>query len=324
MNTDKDALRELAALIGIENNSTTHKEKLIATVGALLGILAVSIISLSVTSGATAGLMIASMGASAVLLFVVPHGALSQPWPVFAGHMLSAAIGVLCYQLFPDAMWTPALAVCLAIAAMQYLRCVHPPGGATALAAVIGGAEVHDLAWGFLLHPVLSNVLGMLAIALVFNNFFHWRRYPAHLMKRQYAETTSAMAAKLELTQEDFEAAMQKMNTFIDVSTEELIELVDLARQHAEEHRAHPAGIVPGRHYSNGRLGRFWSVRQVIDQGALTRSERKGKIIYKTVAGDGAWETGICGYEEFRLWARFEVELNEGRWVKARENVEAA
>ncbi|HEY0963678.1 MAG TPA: HPP family protein [Pseudomonadales bacterium] len=238
----KHALREFAALIGVEHDSTTHKEKLLATLGALFGILFVSVVSLTLADGAAAGLLVASMGASAVLLFVVPHGALSQPWPVFAGHVISAAIGVLCYRLFPAEAWTPALAVCLAIAAMQYLRCVHPPGGATALAAVIGGAEVHQLGWWFLVNPVLSNVAGMLAIALAFNNFFKWRRYPAHLMKKQY-ETTSAMAAKLELTEEDFEAAMQKMNTFIDLSTEELIELVDLARQHAEARRAQ-AGVV--------------------------------------------------------------------------------
>jgi CBS domain-containing membrane protein len=315
----KNTLRECAALIGVEHNSTTHKEKLIATLGALIAIFSVSCIALSLTSGAAAGLLIASMGASAVLLFVVPHGALSQPWPVFGGHLLSAAIGVLCYRLFPDQLWTPALAVCLAIAAMQYLRCVHPPGGATALAAVIGGADIHALGWGYLLHPVLSNVLGMLAIALVFNNFFSWRRYPAHLMKKQYQETTSAMAAKLELTHEDFEAAMQKMNTFIDLSTEELVELVDLACQHAEEHRAHPDGILPGRHYSNGRLGRFWSVRQIIDHGPAARGRAHGRIIYKTVAGDGAWDTGICGEEDFRRWARFEVELREGRWVKVQD-----
>lgn len=242
MHSIKSALRELAALIGIEHNSTTHKEKLLATAGALLGLLTVTGITLA--SGAAAGLLIASMGASAVLLFVVPHGALSQPWPVFAGHLVSAAIGVLCYRLFPGSLWTPAAAVCLAIAAMQYLRCVHPPGGATALAAVIGGADIHGLGWWFLVHPVLSNVAGLLAIALVFNNFFAWRRYPAHLMKKQYHETTSAMAAKLELTQDDFAAAMQKMNTFIDLSTEELIELVDLARQHAEGRRAQPGVVV--------------------------------------------------------------------------------
>lgn len=319
MQSFKRALRECAALVGVEHDSTTHKEKLLATLGALLGILFVSAVSLSLASGPSAGLMIASMGASAVLLFVVPHGALSQPWPVFAGHMVSGAIGVLCYRLFPEAPWTPALAVCLAIAAMQYLRCVHPPGGATALAAVIGGAEVHDLGWSFLLNPLLGNVAGVLAIALVFNNFFSWRRYPAHLMKKQYDETTASMAAKLELTHEDFEAAMQKMNTFIDMSTEELIELVDLARQHAEEHRAHPDAILPGRHYSNGRLGRFWSVRQVIDQGPATRGRANGRIIYKTVAGDGAWDTGICSEDDFRRWARFEVELREGRWVKVQD-----
>lgn len=311
----KALLHSLATLVGVEHNVTSHSEKFIASIGSLFGVLVVAIVSLSVTSGVTAGVMIASMGASAVLLFVVPHGALSQPWPVVGGHLVSAAIGVLCQQLFPGWFWTPALAVALSIVAMQYLRCVHPPGGATALMAVIGGNDIHRLGFEFLLNPVLLNVLSMLVLALVFNNLFPWRRYPAALMKRQHAALSAKFSPQSELTQEDFEAAMHRLNTFVDISSEDLIELVDLARQHAEERSPHPATIEAGRTYSNGRLGRHWSVRQIIDQ---ERHGKKGKsrVIYKTLAGAGAWETGICDAEEFRQWARFEVESRDGRWVR--------
>jgi CBS-domain-containing membrane protein len=313
------SLQEFGAVIGIENDVTSHAEKWIATAGSLLALLIVALVVLRVTQGATAGLMVASMGASAVLLFVVPHGALSQPWPVLGGHMLSALAGVVCQQLFPDQWWTPALAVATCIVLMQYLRCVHPPGGATALMAVIGGPEIHRLGFGFLLDPVLLNVACILGLALLFNNLFPWRRYPAALAKRMQNPAARKAPSSSELTQEDFEAAMHKLNTFIDISTEDLIELVDLARQHAEEQRPHPAVIKLGRSYSNGRLGRHWSVRQVIDQGQGKDSRRR-KVIYKTLAGEGLWETGISGHEDFRQWARFEVICKDGRWVRAQEH----
>lgn len=78
-----------------------------------------------------------------------------------------------------------------------------------------------------------------------------------------------------------------------------------------------------GHCYSNGRLGRFWSVREVLDQSNSPRSYRD-KVIYKTLAGDGAWETGISGYEAFRQWARFEVVAQDGRWVRVQERDKAS
>src|SRR5690625_7670775 len=89
--------------------------------------------------------MLASMGATAVLLFAVPHGALSQPWAVVGGHVVSAIVGVTCQLLIPNLFWAAALSGGVAVAAMYYLRCIHPPGGATALAAVIGGPELPAL-----------------------------------------------------------------------------------------------------------------------------------------------------------------------------------
>lgn len=313
MSSPQSLLRHIAALLGVEHDLTSHSEKWIAALGALLSILVVALVSVSAVDGLGAGLIIASMGASAVLLFVVPHGALSQPWPVLGGHLLSALVGVACREALPLPWLAAALAVSLSIVLMQYLRCVHPPGGATALVAVIGGTQIEALGFAYVLHPVLLNVAGMLLVALLFNNLFPWRRYPAFLMHRQQPKAVAQAERQLELTQEDFEAAMHKLNTFVDISTEDLIELVELARQHAEEQRPHPASIEAGRCYSNGRLGRHWCVRQVIDQETPGRRQR---VIYKTMAGEGSWETGICGYEEFRQWARFEVQAQNGRWVR--------
>ena len=173
--TSTSTLQELRLWLGIERNTTSHGEKWISGIGALMGILCVYWITRWVFpqgfTGTPGGVvMLTSMGASAVLLFAVPHGALSQPWAVVGGHLISATIGVTCQQLFPDHAWTAALAVGLAVGAMHYLRCIHPPGGATALAAVIGGAEVHALGYHYLLAPVLINVAAILLMGL----FFMW------------------------------------------------------------------------------------------------------------------------------------------------------
>jgi CBS-domain-containing membrane protein len=317
MKFNREFFREFAAFVGVEHNSTNHFEKSIAAAGALISLLAVSFVSMIHANAAATGLMVTSMGASVVLLFVVPHGALSQPWPVVSSHLLSAVIGVSCRLLFPEQIWAAALAVCLSIIVMQYLRCVHPPGGATALAAVIGGPEVEALGYWFVVSPVLINVSIITSIALVFNNLFPGRRYPAHLLRLKPGTAPVAVIRQLQLTQEDFESAMEQMNTFIDVTTDDLIELVELATKHSEEQHAHPSNILLGHCYSNGRLGRLWSVRQVIDQ-AVGIKNRQDKVIYKILAGDNIYTTAVCEYEEFRQWARFEVEAQNSRWVRSR------
>ena len=91
--------------------------------------------------------IVPSVGTSAVLLFAVPHSALGQLWNVIGGHLISAAIGVACYQWLPSNGIAAGASVGLAIGAMYYTRCIHPPGGATALAAVIGGQNIHALGY---------------------------------------------------------------------------------------------------------------------------------------------------------------------------------
>lgn len=301
-------------VIGVEPNSTSHLEKWLSALGAFLGIAAVSWISHWYLSGQGALLMVASMGASAVLLFAVPHGALSQPWPLVGGHLISAFIGIACYQLLGDSLAAPALAVGMAVGAMHYLRCIHPPGGATALTAVIGGEAIHSLGFELMVFPIAINLIAILTVAVLFNSPFKWRRYPSHFSVRP-APAQPRESYGVALTQEDFAAAMQELNSLIDVTPEDLAQLFELAATHAERNAPHPAHILPGHYYSNGQLGRRWSVRQVVDAAEKPGAAR-GQVIYKTLAGDDAYATGLCTTEEFRLWASFEVMPSQGHWVR--------
>lgn len=317
----KNFASTLVASLGIEHNTTTHLEKLISALGALLGILTVYWVSQWYLHTEGMLLMVASMGASAVLLFAVPHGALSQPWPVLGGHLLSAFIGVSCHKFCPDHALAPALAVGLAVGAMHYLRCLHPPGGATALSAIIGGEQIHAMGYDYLLTPILLNVLAILLVAFLFNGLFPWRRYPAHIVKRHAHRHLPAQlqTGKVELTHEDLAAAIQQLNSYIDVTSEDLAELFELALQHAREHGSHPASIIGGRFYSNGQSGERWCVRQVIDIHAHPNAAKE-RVIFKNVAGAGAYDTGICRTDEFREWARFEVDHRNGQWVRLEQS----
>jgi CBS-domain-containing membrane protein len=214
--------------LGIEFNPVSHAERLISMLGGFLVILVIIVVSRRYLDANDAVLLIPSMGASAVLLFAVPHGALGQPWNVFGGHLLSAAIGVACARLVPDATLAAAASVGLAIAAMHYLRCIHPPGGATALVAVIGGDSIHTLGYQYVLTPVLLNVIVMLVVAVAFNYPFHWRRYPATLGRAASAEEAPA-GPYGPIEHGDLVYALSEIDSFIDVTEEDLLEIYRLA-----------------------------------------------------------------------------------------------
>lgn len=208
--------------------SVSDREHWISAAGGLLGILAVLWVGHFLLGAHGGVLAVASMGASAVLLFAVPHGALAQPWPVFGGHLVSALIGVSCAHWLGGApMLGASLAVALSIAAMYSLRCLHPPGGATALYAVLGGDAVHALGYGYVFSPVLLNVVVLLAVAVAFNYPFAWRRYPQRWLGR--VRPVAESAEESMIPHSSLVYALSQIDTFVDVSEEDLQRIYALA-----------------------------------------------------------------------------------------------
>jgi CBS-domain-containing membrane protein len=147
--------------------------------GAFLGIAAVAYINYGFLDGTDLVMIIGSFGASAVLVYGAIKSPLAQPRNLLGGHVLSALIGVTAFKLVEPNLWlAAALAVATSIAVMHATKTLHPPGGATALIAVISGAKVHDLGYLYAVVPVAAGALVMLAVALLVNNLAPRRRYP--------------------------------------------------------------------------------------------------------------------------------------------------
>jgi CBS-domain-containing membrane protein len=150
--------------------------------GGFLGIYAIHLINGFLGIAENESLfLIGSFGASAVLIYGTPVADFSQPRNLVGGHLVSALSGVIMAQLLPGQIaLAGALAVATAIAGMHFTRTLHPPGGATALIAVIGGPSIQVLGFRYLFSPVLIGVLIMLAVALIVNNLSSStvRRYP--------------------------------------------------------------------------------------------------------------------------------------------------
>ncbi len=148
-------------------------------IGAFLGIAAVSYINYNIIEDTDLVMVIGSFGASAVLIYGAIKSPLAQPRNLIGGHLISAIIGVSCYKLFPSQMWlASSLAVATAIAVMHATKTLHPPGGATALIAVIGSNKIHSLGYLYVIMPVGLGAVIMLAVALLVNNIPKNRRYP--------------------------------------------------------------------------------------------------------------------------------------------------
>jgi CBS-domain-containing membrane protein len=148
-------------------------------VGAMVGVAAVAAIHYQWLAGSGLILIIGSFGASAVLVYGAVRSPLAQPRNLVGGHVISAAIGVAAYQFLGGEGWPAAsTAVATAIAAMHATRTLHPPGGATALIAVIGGEPIHRLGYLYVVFPAATGALILLAVGLLLNNIPRNRKYP--------------------------------------------------------------------------------------------------------------------------------------------------
>jgi CBS-domain-containing membrane protein len=137
-----------------------------------------------------------------------------------------------------------AVAVALSIAAMYYLRCLHPPGGAAALAVVMGGETVHALGFGYLVVPLLLNVMVLLSVAMLFNAPFQHRRYPLWIAKLNPTRMPLEAEEKTMIAHSDLVYALSQIDSFIDVTEDDLLRIYHLATNHAHPPRPMLRGSV--------------------------------------------------------------------------------
>jgi len=195
-----------------------RRERVRSAVGAFVGILLTGTMMKLVPGASTLiPLLVAPMGASAVLLFAVPASPLAQPWSIIGGNLVAATVGVTCALLVPDPVLASALAVSIAIAGMFALRCAHPPSGAVALTAVIGGPAVHALGYRFVAEPILIQSALLLVGALVYHAATG-HRYP-HAQRLPAAERPPTTAG---FTRADIVAALRRQSELLDIDPEDI------------------------------------------------------------------------------------------------------
>ncbi|OAI39409.1 hypothetical protein AYO38_07745 [bacterium SCGC AG-212-C10] len=168
--------------------------------------------------------LVAPMGASAVLLFAVPASPLAQPWPVIGGNTLSAFAGVAASMLVDDRAYAAGLAIAFGITIMSVARCIHPPGGAVALTAVIGGPLITGAGWSFALVPVGLNTVLMVITAYVFNNATR-HRYPHRApapVANVHGTADPPPGVRAGYTVGDIESVLAHYDELLDVSPGDL------------------------------------------------------------------------------------------------------
>ncbi|MFC0352150.1 HPP family protein [Undibacterium danionis] len=220
--------------------NVNYLERARACLGALTGILTTALLCHHLLSSqASLPFIIAPMGASAVLLFAQPSSPLAQPWSLLAGNMLSALVGVTCAVYLGSTPFAAALAVAAAIAAMFTCRCLHPPGGAIALSAVLGDSAIHELGFRYVWLPVGLNSILLLALAIIFNNLTR-HRYPhqqQHDNKNVHKTADITPIARLGFSAEDVNQVIQKYDEVLDISPDDLANLFAQTEMHTYRRR---------------------------------------------------------------------------------------
>ncbi|MDO9140781.1 MAG: HPP family protein, partial [Methylobacter sp.] len=220
-------INQLIRFIIVEPVNLKFKDKLLAVGSSFCAILIMALVAQELVTAAAYPVLIASMGASAVILFVIPGSPLAQPWSLLGGHLVSAIIGVVCAQWLADIAIASACAVSGSIFAMLLLRCLHPPGAATALVPVLSGGS---LGYGFVLMPVGLNVLVMLVMAIIINRWLLRHDYPTVSGKKSAAVTPERQSG---ISDQDLKRALNNMDMFMDVSAADLRKLLNYAEIHS-------------------------------------------------------------------------------------------
>ncbi|ALS61396.1 MULTISPECIES: HPP family protein [Pandoraea] len=299
------------------------RERLRAGVGALCGIAFTGGLMLWLLGPATyIPWLVAPMGASAVLLFGVPASPLAQPWSILGGNLVSAFVGVTCAMFIPSPVVAAATAVGISIALMFTLRCVHPPSGAVALTAVLGGPAVHSLGYGFLLEPIAVQSVALLAAAIAYHAITG-HRYP-HVARAQAAARPATDAtAGVQVTTADAEKALARHSELLSISADDLADLLRDTQREAYARRARELTVgdvmtkSPAHVKAYDEVPTAWRLLQRHGLDALPVVDADARVIGLVTRHDLHTRRARA-----QRWPRFGVALSAGPRPSVRELIQ--
>ncbi|MCK5829705.1 MAG: HPP family protein [Methylococcales bacterium] len=208
------------------------KFKLLSLLSCFCSIFFIALITKVISPWPGYPMIVASMGASAIILFFIPSSPLAQPWPFVGGQIVSAIVGVACALNIPEVSTAAATAVGGSIFLMLLLRCLHPPAAATSLTPIMAGTSITSLGYSFVLVPVAVNVFTMLFLVIIINRWVMNRNYPSPLPIKKTSHqrhTVSKPSHHVGFAEQDLSLAIEQSNVFIDMTQTELSQLLTQA-----------------------------------------------------------------------------------------------
>lgn len=209
---------------GQDQAQVAWSERIRAAVGALIGLLVT--VALGRILGELVGInewVMASLGASALLIFVMPSSPMAQPWAVIGGNVLSALVGVTCFHFIANPIFALPIAAACAILGMFTLRCLHPPAAAVALIAVLGQIETYR----YVFFPVMIDSVALCLVAMAYNTLTG-KHYPTRPPKQ--APDLPSEKRSREQAEKTLDALLTEYQEVMDVDRAELIKIIQSAQ----------------------------------------------------------------------------------------------
>ncbi len=222
-------LHSFSPLFTAEPVKLSCKNKLLSVFFCFITILLAAVLTRFLSGASNQPILIASMGASTVILFIVPYSPLAQPWPFVGGQLISALVGITCAQWISDIPLAASIATSGSVALMLLLRCLHPPATATALTPIMSGHAIISLGYSYAIVPIAANVLFILLMAIVINRWLMGYDYPALPKSESLKIMPDALATATQnrgISEQDIQQALEKSEVFLDITVTELSKIL--------------------------------------------------------------------------------------------------
>jgi CBS domain-containing membrane protein len=285
---------------GQDQTHVSQRERFRAAGGAAVGLLFT--MALGRYLGGLAGVsewVMASLGASALLVFVLPSSPMAQPWAVIGGNVVSALIGIACVHFVDMPIVAAPIAVGLSILCMFVLRCLHPPAAAVAMITVIGSVGSFQYA----LFPVLTDSVLLIIMGVAFNNMTG-KRYPHFLASNNLTNEPEIVKS------EDVDLVLSRYNQVVDINRDDLAALIGQVEMKAYESKLE---AIKCSEIMTAEV-RYLDVSTALD--AAWKTLRDNHIKALPVIDRNRRVVGIVTLEDFLKHADIDLHNNFGKLMK--------